>query len=507
MAAHASQAKHASLWREAVLLREYPQLDGDRAVDVVVVGGGITGLTTALLLARQGRSVCLLEHNRIGTGTTGHTTGKVTSQHHLTYARISKTHGSDGARTYAMAMEAAKEQVAGFVEEGIDCDFRRRAAYIYATSAAERKLLDAETRAARQAGLPAVFDEDVPLPFPTLGGMRFDNQAEFHAGRYLAGLTRLATEAGVEIFEHTRGTDVDEDDHGCVVHTPHGRIQAKHVVVATLMPFLDRGGLFARAFASRSYVLTARVDSGLPGASLMSAGSPMHSIRSVPYDGGELLMVVGQGHHAGSSKAQPARYDQLGEFIQQHWNVTSFEHRWSAQDYSSDDGVPYIGRVNLRSKRVYVATGFKKWGLTAGTLAGMLITDAIRGRDNPWASLFSTTRVKPLAEAPKFLAENGRVAARMLGDRVLSLRQPEISDLLPGEGGIVNSCGQKVAGYRDDDGTLYAVSSRCTHLGCQVAWNAAERSWDCPCHASRFTVDGEILNGPATRPLPPRPTP
>ncbi len=507
MTAQINQAKHGSLWQEVSLSQEYPKLDGDRTVDVAVIGGGITGLTTALLLAREGRSVCLIDQNRIGTGTTGYTTGKVTSQHHLTYARLTKTHGSDGARQYAMAMESAKERIAGFVDEGIDCDFRRRAAYVYATNAVERKLLEAETRAAKQAGLPAFFDEEVLLPFPTRGGMRFDNQAEFHAGRYIAGLTRLATEAGVEILEHTRGTDVDETSDGCIVHTPHGRIHAKHVVVATLMPFLDRAGLFARAFATRSYVLTARVEGDLPEASLIAAGSPMHSIRSVPYDGGELLMVSGQSHPTGSPKAQPERYDQLGEFIQKHWKVKSFEHRWSAQDYSPDDGVPYIGRVNVRSKRVYVATGFKKWGLTAGTLAGMLITDAIGERSNPWANLFSTTRVKPFAAAPKFLTENSRVAARMVGDRVLSLRQSEITDLQPGEGGIVNSCGKKVAGYRDDDGTLHAVSSRCTHLGCQVAWNGAERTWDCPCHASRFTVDGDILNGPATRPLPPRPTP
>lgn len=507
MTTQASQARHVPLWQEAALLREYPRIDGDRTVDVAVVGGGITGLTTALFLARQGRSVSLIDQNRIGTGTTGYTTGKVTSQHHLTYARLSKTHGNDGARSYAMAMESAKERIAGLVEEGIDCDFRRRAAYIYATNAEERKLLETETRAAQQAGLPAVLDEDVPLPFPTRGGMRFDNQAEFHPGRYVAGLARLATQAGVEILEHTRATDVDETDHGCVVHTPHGRIHAEHAVVATLMPFLDRSGLFARAFATRSYVLTARVDGGLPEASLMAAGPSMHSIRSVPYNGSELLMVSGQGHRVGSSKAQPTRYDKLGEFIQRHWEVVSFEHRWSAQDYSPDDGVPYIGRVNARSKRVYVATGYKKWGLTAGTLAGMLIADAISGRDNSWASLFSTTRVNPLASAPKFLTENGRSAARMVGDRVLSLRPPEINELGPGEGGIVNSRGQKVAGYRDEDGKLHAVSSRCTHLGCQVAWNAAERSWDCPCHASRFTVDGEILNGPATRPLPPRPTP
>lgn len=273
------------------------------------------------------------------------------------------------------------------------------------------------------------------------------------------------------------------------------------------MPFLDRGGFFARAYPNRSYVITARVRGQLPDAMLISALSPTRSIRAVPFSGTELLMVGGEGHHVGTSKAQPRRYDALAAFADMHWDVESFEHRWSSQDYSPDDGVPYIGRLNVLSSRVHIATGFKKWGMTSGTLAAMLISDAIAGRRNEWAPLFSSTRVKPIAAGPRFLTENARVGYRMVADRVLSPGRRKIEDLAPGEGDIVTSKGQKVAGYRDDHGALHAVSTRCTHLGCQVAWNAAERSWDCPCHGSRFTPDGDILNGPATKPLPPRPTP
>jgi glycine/D-amino acid oxidase-like deaminating enzyme/nitrite reductase/ring-hydroxylating ferredoxin subunit len=493
-------ARHSSLWLEDTPATEYAPLDGDRSFDVAVVGGGITGLTTALLLVRDGFSVCVVDQGAIATGTSGHTTAKVTSQHHLTYARIRLTHGREGAATYATAMEAAKERVAEFVDEGIDCDFRRRPAYVYATRPGELRLLEAETRAAREAGLPATLDDDVPAPFPTKGGMRFDNQAEFHARKYLLGLADRLTEAGGEIFEGTRAVHVQEQD-GCILQTERGDVRARHVVVATLMPFLDRGGQFARAFPSRSYVLTARVRGGLPEAMLHAAAPPMYSMRSVPFEGEELLMVLGQSHHVGSAKARPDRYEKVAEFARRHWEVESFEHRWSAQDYSPDDGVPYIGTVTPRSERVHVATGFKKWGMTAGTLAGMLISDAIAGRQNPWAAMFSSTRVKPLAEGPRFLAENGRVGLRFLGDRVKARGSRDITELAPGEGGIVSSQGRKVAGYRDDAGTLHAVSTRCTHLGCQVAWNAAERSWDCPCHGSRFAPDGEILNGPATRPL------
>lgn len=506
MAAATGNWRHIALWLDDTPSTTYPRLEGDRTADVAVIGGGITGVTTALLLARQGMSVCLLDQGQVGTGTTGHTTAKVTSQHHLTYAKLRTTHGKDGAATYGAAMEAAKDRVAAFAAEGIDCDLRRRPAYVYANRPGERALLETETRAAREAGLPASYDDEVPLPFPTEGGMRFDDQIELHARKYVLGLASRFADAGGEIFEHTRATHVDESDP-CVVHTESGQVRAGQVVVATLMPFLDRGGFFARAYPNRSYVITARVRGQLPDAMLISALSPTRSIRAVPFSGTELLMVGGEGHHVGTSKAQPRRYDALAAFADMHWDVESFEHRWSSQDYSPDDGVPYIGRLNVLSSRVHIATGFKKWGMTSGTLAAMLISDAIAGRRNEWAPLFSSTRVKPIAAGPRFLTENARVGYRMVADRVLSPGRRKIEDLAPGEGDIVTSKGQKVAGYRDDHGALHAVSTRCTHLGCQVAWNAAERSWDCPCHGSRFTPDGDILNGPATKPLPPRPTP
>jgi Rieske Fe-S protein len=278
-------------------------------------------------------------------------------------------------------------------------------------------------------------------------------------------------------------------------------VRASDVVVATLLPFLDRGLFFARAHPTRSYMVTARVAGGLPDAMLISAAPPTRSIRSVPYGGQELLMVGGEGHHVGSAKATPHRYQRLADYVHRHWDVESFEHRWSSQDYVPDDGVPFIGRLNLLSRRIHVATGFKKWGMTAGTLAGMLITDAITGRPNEWAPMFASTRVKPVAEARRFTTENGRVGLRMVADRLLAPGLRDITRLEAGEGAIVHSAGSKVAGYRDETGALHAVSARCTHLGCQVAWNDAEHTWDCPCHGSRFRPDGTIIEGPATRPL------
>ena len=489
-----------SLWREGRQAPEHPPLDGDRTCDVAVVGGGITGVTTALLLARAGRSVCLVDLGRIGSGTTGGTTAKVTSQHNLTYASLRRSQGRRGAAAYAAANQAGVEMIAE-LGSGLDCDLRRRDMWVWAGTAGERAKLDLEAEVARSIGLPASVHDDVPLPFATAGGLRFTDQLEVQPVAYLDGLVAELVAAGGEVFEQTTATGVQEHSGSVTVETTGGTLTADHVVVATLMPFLDRGLQFARAHPMRSYVVTAKVRGQTPVAGFINAGSPVRSLRSVPHDGGELLMVGGESHHVGSHRAGPERYRALAEFAQEHWDVSSFEHRWSAQDYMPVDGVPYVGLAHPLAHRTHVVTGLRKWGLSNGTAAAMMISDAILGRANPWARFFSARRLRPLAGARKFVTENGRVGFRMVGDRVTERGERPIDELGPGEGAIVNLAGEKVAGYRDDGGTLHAASARCTHLGCQVAWNGAERSWDCPCHGSRFSPDGSVLCGPATRPL------
>jgi glycine/D-amino acid oxidase-like deaminating enzyme/nitrite reductase/ring-hydroxylating ferredoxin subunit len=499
------EGRHLSLWLDTTEPRpEHPPLDGDTHVDVAVVGGGITGMTAALMLARAGRTVAVVDQHVVAGGTTGHSTAKVTSQHGRAYALLRLAHGRDAARRYGQAMEWAKEHIAALAGEGIECGLRRTPAYLYGSAGWQRPLIEREAEAAAAAGLPAAFVETTPLPFDVHGAVRFDDQAEFDPRAYVLGLTRLLAAAGGTVYEHTRARQVHEGEP-CRVETDRGSVIADDVVVATLMPFLDRGGFFARAYGNRSYVVTARIAGPPPDGMFINAGPPTRSLRAHPFAGDELLLVGGEGHHVGSSKAQPQRYEALIEFARRHWDVRSIEHRWSSQDYSPDDLVPYAGRLHLRSRHVYVATGLKKWGITAGTAAAALIADAILERENDWAALFSSTRVRP-QELPRFLVENTRVGIHFFADRLKQRGTRSIEDLAPGEGAIVSAAGEKVAGYRDEEGGLYAVSSRCTHLGCQVAWNAAERTWDCPCHASRFDVDGDVLNGPAVDPLAPRPT-
>lgn len=493
-----------SLWLDPPPAPSRPALDGNREFDAAVVGAGITGLTAALLLARAGRSVAVLEHGKIAGGTSGHTTAKVTSQHGATYADLRRSHGADGSRAYAESNEAAKERIAAFVEEGIECDFRRRPAYLFAEDDGERATLEDEADAAREAGLRAELVDSTPLPFPVAGAVRFPDQAEIHPGHYLAGLAEMIEHAGGEIFESTTALGVKQGEP-CEIETDRGTVRAGDIVVATLLPFLDRGGFFARAFPSRSYIVAAAIEEDPPDGMFINVGSPTRSIRSHPGPDGELLLVGGEGHHVGSGDAQPERYGRLVDFARRHWTVETVTHRWSSQDYSPDDGVPYIGPLYPLSNRIYAATGFNKWGMTAGTVAAMMIADSIAGRENPWQSLYTTRRLKPIAAGPRLVLENVRAGMRFALDRVIDRGQRPIEELTRGEGAVVSAAGHKVAAFRDEGGALHAVSTRCTHLGCQVRWNAAERTWDCPCHGSRFSLDGLVLSGPAVRPLPERP--
>ena len=490
-----------SVWLATGPERTFGDLDQDVRADVAVIGGGIVGITTALLLQEAGVDVVLLEASRLAHGVSGHTTAKVTSQHGLAYAELRSRFGPAGAHTYADANQAALEWIAARVAaDGIDCDFRRRSAYAYVTSPADRHKIDQEVEAADQAGLPAWLAETTPLPFAVEAAVRFDNQAEFHAGRYLAALADRLTAAGGRVFERSHAVEVGSDGDR-VVKTPGGRVTTGHVVVATHFPFLDRSLAFARLSPQRSYAILCRIAGAPPEGMFISGDSPSRSVRGVPLDGEELLLVGGEGHRTGTGGDTRVRYRRLETFAREHWDVRSVDYRWSAQDNTTLDGVPYVGSLTPWDEHVLMATGFAKWGMTGGTAAAMMLADRILGKDNPWASLFDPGRLTLHASLPRFVKENTEIGLRFVGDRLTRPGRRSLADLSPGEGAIVRHGGEKVAAFRDDDGTVTALSPVCSHLGCQVAFNAAERSWDCPCHGSRFAVDGSVLQGPAVHRL------
>ena len=494
--------RRTSLWlADAEEESAFPRLDRPLSVDVAVLGGGIVGLSTALLLKRAGMTVAVIEASRVGTGVTGHTTAKLSSLHGLSYTRIASSFGDEGARAYGEANQAGIEQVAAWVEEeGIDCDFRRKPNYTYATSREGVVDIEREVDAAQRAGLPASYTEETDLPYPIAGAIRFESQAEFHPHRFVSALAKLVAGDGSHVFENTRATGVSEG-RPCRIETTGPALTAGHVVVATHFPFLDRGLYFARIHPERSYALGVRVRDPAPQGMYISADQPTRSIRSHPADEGEILIVGGEGHKTGQGGDTLERYRSLERFAREHWDVESVEYQWASQDNDSIDHMPYIGRFAPHSRRLYTATGFRKWGLAQGVAAGMILEDLILDRENPWASLYDPNRMKPLAAAQDLVKENANVALRFVGDRLTKRGGRDATELEPGEGDIARLDGEKVAAFRDDDGKLHAVSPVCTHLGCQLSWNSGDRSWDCPCHGSRFSPDGEILHGPAVRPL------
>ncbi len=479
---------------------ERPRLERDLEAEVVVIGGGIVGITTALLLQEAGVDTVLLEANRLACGVSGFTTAKVSSQHGLIYDRLRSRFGPGAAAGYGAANEAALAWMAERVRrDKIDCDWRRRPSYAYVTG--DRGTVEREAEAATEAGLPATLVDDTGLPFPVAGAVRFDDQAEFHVRKYL-----LALADGLEhVYERSHAVDVDVDER-CAVMTPGGRVTADRVVVATHFPFLDRSFAFARVHPQRSYALLCRIAGEPPPGMYISGDSPTRSVRAVPVDGEELLLVGGEGHRPGEGGDTEERYAALERFAREHWDVRSLEYRWSSQDNTTIDTLPYVGPLAPGGDRVLMATGFAKWGMTGGTAAAHILAGELQGRKSAWAELFDPNRVNLRAAAARFVTENAKAGLHMVGDRLTKRGGRAIEDLAPGEGDIVSLAGEKVAGHRRDDGSLVAVSPVCTHLGCQVNWNRAERSWDCPCHGSRFSPEGDVLQGPAVHRLEHKPT-
>ena len=501
-----SRPTPTSLWLDTAPAPERPALSGEVEVDVAVIGAGMLGLTAATLLEDDGATVAVLEDDRVGAGTSGYTTAKVTSLHALTYASLASSFSPETARIYGEANQAGLELVARWVaERGIDCDLRRKAAYTYAEEGQDVEDIEREVEAARAAGLPASYTTETDLPYPVAGAIRFDDQAEFHPTKFLLALADGLVDGGSHVFERTRALGVQDGDP-CRVRTETGTVIAKHVVVATHYPFLDRGLFFPRLSPMRSYAIAVRTSGARPEGMYLSTDGASHSIRSVPVGDDELVIVGGEGHKTGQAEAA-ASYQRLEEWARERFGAESVEYRWASHDNMPADNLPYVGALSPLSERILTGTGFKKWGFTNGAAAALMLADRIAGRENPWSETFDSNRLTPKQSVSKIAKENLNVGLHFFGDRIRPGDVPGIDDLKPGEGGIVREGFQRVAASRDEAGELTVLSPTCTHLYCHVRWNGAERTWDCPCHGSRFATDGKVIEGPAVKDLPRRDPP
>lgn len=496
------------LWVATHHAPEFPPLRASTEVDVAVVGAGISGLTAAILLSRSGLRVAVLERDRVGSGETGHTTSHLTEAVDGRYQTIIKDFGEEAGRLVAQSGRDAIDRIESLVRElGIDCGFDRVPGYLYTEKQEDVEGLANELDAARRAGCQVAWVDEVPLPFQARGGVRWDRQAQLHPMSYLAGLAQEAARSGVQIVERTKVTGVYEDEP-CRIETDRFEVRAKDVFVAANVPVNNRVLLHTKVAAYRSYAIAGEVEPKYLHGLFWDTADPYHYIRVHQVDGRWYVIVGGEDHRTGDVTETDECFDRLTAYAHERLRFDEVAFRWSGQIIEPVDGLPYIGR-NAGSTHVYVATGYSGNGMTFGTLAGMIVVDLIKGSSNAYAELFDATRVTPRASMYDYVAENVAFPLHLVKDRLTNTNADveSLDDLQPGEGGIFASDEGKLAVYRDDRGGLHALSPVCTHLACDVAWNAAEKTWDCPCHGSRFSPEGKVINGPAVSDLTPRPVP
>jgi glycine/D-amino acid oxidase-like deaminating enzyme/nitrite reductase/ring-hydroxylating ferredoxin subunit len=493
--------RHQSVWAASAALPQFSPMQENVHVDVCIVGAGISGLTTAYLLARAGRRVAVLDDGPVGGGMTQMTTAHITNQLDDRYFELEKLRGREAARLAADSHSAAIDRIETIVrQESIDCDFTRLDGYLFLAEGDRRETLERELEAAHQAGLGAVeLLERAPYAsFDTGPCLRFPNQGEFHPLKYLARLAQAIVHDGGRIFT---GSHADEIEGGvpALVHVGKHVLTADAVVVATNAPVNDRVAIHTKQAPYMTYVIGARIPPGsVPRVLAWDTGDPYHYIRTYQ----DLLIVGGEDHKTGQADDTPERYARLEAWARARFpQMGEVELAWGGQVMETYDYLAFIGRNPMDHENVYVVTGDSGMGITHGTIAGMLLSDLILGRPNPWEALYDPSRVT-LRAAGDFARENSNVALQYT-DWLTGGDVGSVDEIARGSGALVRQGLEKLAVYRDDEGQLHACEAKCPHLGCLVHWNPAETTWDCPCHGSRFDRYGKVINGPANRDLAP----
>ncbi|WP_020654588.1 FAD-dependent oxidoreductase [Massilia niastensis] len=491
-----------SVWMDTASVPAFPPLQGDVEAQVCVIGAGIAGLTTAYLLSKEGRTVVLIDALGIGAGETGRTTAHMFPPDEW-YAFIDERFGATHARLVADSYARAIDRVESIVrEEGIGCEFERLDGYLYALPGNAFRDFDKEHASAVRAGVPAQLLPRVPgLAFDTGPCVRYPNQAQFHPLKYLDGLARAFVKNGGRIHGGTHAHRIRGDHQRQTVFTDSGQVHAGAVVVATHTPFNDRVVMHTKQAGYRTYVVGLRVPRGsVPRILLWDTGQPYYYVRLETPDGArdhDILIVGGADHKVGQDDHPEHRYDEIERWTRERFPMAQeLAYRWSGEVMEPSDGPAYLGRNPMDDDNVYVITGDSGNGMTHCTIGAVLVTDLVMGRSNPWTALYDPSR-KPVHGLADFAAEQANVMARY-GDWLTGGDVDSVQEIAAGEGAVVRDGLRRIAVYRDPEGALHAVSAKCSHLGCAVHWNSAERSWDCPCHGSRFDTEGHVLHGPAS---------
>jgi glycine/D-amino acid oxidase-like deaminating enzyme/nitrite reductase/ring-hydroxylating ferredoxin subunit len=490
-----------SYWMASAPATNYPALTEDIKVDVAIIGGGIAGISSAYMLNKEGIKVAVIEADHILQGTTGHTTAKITSQHGLIYDKIKNQMSEEFAKQYADANETAIRMIERTSKDiDVDCDFTPQSAYVFTQQDKYIQKINDEVKTASDLGIKAEYIEKIPFNISIKAAIRFDNQAQFHPLKYLLALAKEITNKGSNIYEQSRVVDIEENSAYTITTGQGKKVTAEKVIIASHYPFYNKPGFyFTRIYTERSYVVAIKAKDKYPGGMYITAEDPGRSIRYQNTENGELILVGGEHHKTGQGEDTIKHYEALVDFSNDIFSVEDIPYRWSTQDCMTLDDVPYVGHFTSKTPNLYIATGYGKWGMTNSTASAMILKDLIIHGKSPWEDVYSPSRQAIASSAKNFIVENANVAKELVDGKITPI--PDDVELKPGEGKVIKAKGQRTGAYRDEEGSLHLVNTTCTHMGCELNWNSSEKSWDCPCHGSRFSFEGKVIEGPAINPL------
>lgn len=474
-----------SVWSESCKIRKRDVLNKNIKTDILIIGAGITGILTAYMLKQKGKDVILIDAAEVASGNTKNTTAKITSQHGLIYHKLISEFGEEKARQYAKANELAIKKYKEIIEERkIECDFEEKSAYIYSLNDIES--IKKEVRAANKIGINAEFVEQVKLPFEIKGAIRFSNQAQFNPLKFLKDIAK-----DLIIYENTRAIEIKEN----LVITNNGNIMANHIVVATHYPIMNTPGYyFLRMHQERAHVIALENVRDIDGM-YIDANNDGYSFRNYK----DLLLLGGVKQRTGENE-EGGNYNKLREAAKKLYPKAKEKYYWSAQDCMTIDGIPYIGKYSDETPNTYVATGFNKWGMTSSMVSAMIISDMILENKNDFSDIFSPKRFDLSLSINNIAKDISETTKNFIAQKIY-IPSSKIEHIKNGHAGIVEYNGEKVGVYKNNEGKEFIVSTKCSHLGCQLNWNADELTWDCPCHGSRFDYKGRLIGSPATKDL------
>lgn len=469
--------------------------------DCIIIGAGITGITAALMLRTSGKNVMVIDAHSPAFGTTGGTSAHINTFADTTYKETEDAFGEDGAKQFAGAINSGFDIIRENIKSyKINCDFEEKPGYVYAEDEDQVKRLDELYEGTVKVDVAISYVEDIPLPIPFKKAVTLPGQAQFHPVKYLDGLLQAYLEAGGILVENTKIKDVKTEDGIHIAQSAQENFRSRSVIYATHIP--PGINVFSfRCAPYRSYVIGVKLkNNAYPNALIYDMRDPYHYFRTHVIDGEELLLIGGNDHKTGHDDPEKA-FEDLEKYARKHFNISSIKYKWSSQYYIPVDGLPYVGQIPLYADGIYCATGYNGNGMMLGSISAKILADIVLGKTNPFAELFSTTRLKPVDGFTEFVKENADVVYHFVADRLSVHETDSLKRIKPGTGKVVKFEGKKVAAYRDESGEIHALSPVCTHAGCIVSWNGEEKSWDCPCHGARYDIRGRVLTDPAERDL------